>query len=58
MRFLVRMLLRIRWAYFHVSPAYTKLYVDEARTEAHFFHARTNSIHSNYTLRPPQDANQ
>ena len=47
-KFLIMTLVHLRWAYFHVNPAYTKFYMDEARTEAHFFHAKTNSLHSNY----------
>ena len=47
-KLLVTLLLRTRWAYFHIHPGYTKFYMDEARTEAHFFHAKTNSIHSDY----------
>ena len=46
MRYLLNILLRLRWAYFHLNPAYTKLFMDSARTEAHFFHARTNTLYS------------
>lgn len=50
--FLLRLLLALRWWYLHINPAYTKFYMDAERTEAHFFHAKTNSIHSNYTVKP------
>lgn len=50
-RMLLRALINVRWAYFHVHPGYTKLYMDSTRTEAHFYHLRTNSIHSNYRLK-------
>lgn len=49
---LLNLLLRMRWAYFHICPGYTKIYMDEDRTEAHFFHAKTNSLHSNFRARP------
>ena len=51
MKTLITLLLRVRWAYFHIHPSYIKFYVDEARTEAHFFHTKTNSIHSDYKSR-------
>jgi len=50
MRFLLKIFLKLRWAYFHVNPSYQKFYMDAARTEAHFFHAKTNSMHCNYSL--------
>ena len=46
----LNLLFRMRWAYFHAHPGYTKFYMDNARTEAHFFHARTNSLHSDYRI--------
>lgn len=49
-RLILKILINLRWAYFHVNPAYKKFYMDSARTEAHFLHERTNSIHSNYSL--------
>lgn len=33
---LLSVLCRVRWAYFHIHPGYTKFYADEAHTEAHF----------------------
>jgi len=50
-KFLIKALLKLRWAYFHISQSYTKFYMDSEKTEARFFHASTNSIHSNYVLR-------
>jgi hypothetical protein len=47
---IIRLLLRLRWAYFHVHPGYKKVWMDAARTEAHFFHARTNSLHCDYRV--------
>lgn len=47
---ILRVFLRLRWAYFHIHPGYTKVWMDEARTEAHFFHAKTNSLHSDYRI--------
>ena len=55
---LLKLLFRIRWAYFHIHPGYTKLYIDKARTSAHFFHARTNSLHSDYRIGPNVRAKQ
>lgn len=48
LRMVLRALFRMRWAYFHIHPGYTKVYF--SATEAHFFHARTNSLHSNYRV--------
>lgn len=50
-KLLLQALIHLRWAYFHISPFYQRFYMDESRTEAHFFHAHTNSIHSNYYFR-------
>lgn len=50
MNLLLRFLLSLRWAYFHVHPGYTKVYMDEARSELWFFHAKTNSLHCNYRV--------
>ena len=47
---LLSVLCRVRWAYFHIHPGYTKFYVDEAHTEAHFSHARTNTTHCDYEV--------
>jgi hypothetical protein len=51
---LLSALLRLRWAYFHIHPGYKKFYMDSTRKEAHFFHARTSCIHSNYSLTKPK----
>lgn len=48
---LVTILVKLRWIYFHVNPSYKKFYMDSSHTEAHFFHAKTNSIHSNLVFR-------
>jgi len=46
----LNLLFRLRWAYFHMHPGYTKFYMDSERKEAHFFHAKTNSVHSPYRI--------
>lgn len=43
-RVLIKTLIKLRWAYFHMHPGYVKFLIED---EAHFFHQRTNSIHSN-----------
>lgn len=50
-KFFLRLLFHMRWAYFHIHPGYVKIIVDEASQEAHFFHAKTNSLHCNYTIK-------
>lgn len=50
-RLSIKVLLKLRWWYFHINPLYKKFYMDSAKTEAHFWHVLTNSIHSNYTLK-------
>ncbi len=52
-RIILRMLISLRWAYFHIHPGYQKFYIDADRTEAHFFCARTNAMHPNYKLVTP-----
>lgn len=51
----VKLLLRLRWAYFHIHPGYVKFYMDREHKEAHFQHLRTNSIHSDFSFSDPVD---
>lgn len=44
---LIMFLVKLRWAYFHVSPSYIKFYVSNDSDEAHFQHVKNGSIHSN-----------
>ena len=44
----IKCVLKIRWAYFHVSPMYIKFSMD--KSEFHFQHRVDGSIHSNYCL--------
>jgi hypothetical protein len=47
--FIISLLLKLRWVYFHVHPWYVKIYLTE--TESHFYHKRTNTIHHNYSIK-------
>ena len=46
--------LKIRWAYFHVSPRYIKFYMTD--TEAHFQNAKTGAIHSQVIIQFNEDS--
>lgn len=46
-KLLIMSVVKLRWAYFHVSPRYVKFYMDSGHTEAHFQHVKTGAIHSN-----------
>ena len=45
---LIMLLVKLRWAYFHIHPHYVKFWMDSERTEAHFQNVKDGSIHSNY----------
>lgn len=45
---LLWLILRLRWAYFHVNPNYVKFKMSP--TEFHFWNKRTNSIHSDIII--------
>lgn len=52
----LRILVKLRWVYFHLHPGYVKFTVNAGDEEAYFFfffffHAKTNSIHHNYEVR-------
>jgi hypothetical protein len=44
---LIMFVVKLRWLYFHLHPHYQKFYMDSGKTEAHFWHSKTNTIHSN-----------
>lgn len=46
--FVIKVLLRIRWIYFHLNPLYVKFSMEG--TECHFWHRLTNTIHSDLRL--------
>jgi hypothetical protein len=49
--------LRLRWVYFRWNPAYTALILDagDGRTETHYYHHKTNSLHADmFVGRPPR----
>jgi len=48
--YILRFILSVRWAYFHISPSYIKFYMDSERTEAHFQHKKYGTLHSNYKV--------
>lgn len=51
---LLKIILRFRWAYFHVHPGYTKVWM--SAKEAHFFHAKTNTLHCDYRVAAQEKA--
>lgn len=54
--FLLKAFIKIRWAYFHVSPMYLKFYM--TADEPWFQHKRNGSIHCNYTIIDTGKVNQ
>ena len=48
MKFIITIIVKLRWLYFHLNPAYVKFYIDAERTEAHFQHRKDGSLHSNF----------
>ncbi len=48
--FLLKMVLKIRWWYFHINPNFIKFYMDSSRSEAHFQHIKTGELHCNYAV--------
>lgn len=45
---LITILLKVRWAWFHINPRYIKFYVTD--DEAHFQDQQTGMIFCNYTI--------
>lgn len=48
--FILKVLINLRWAYFHIHPSYIKFYVDENKTEAHFQHRKYGTLHSYFVI--------
>lgn len=48
-KLMIKLLLKVRWLYFHVNPFYKKFYM--SADEAHFWNSRTNTIHSNFSIK-------
>ena len=50
LRVLVKGVLKVRWAYFHLSPTYVKVVRDTKGKEVHFYNRKTNTLHCQYTV--------
>jgi hypothetical protein len=48
--FLLKILINIRWQYFHLHPHYLKFSMSSNSNECHFQHAKTGGIHSNIII--------
>lgn len=48
--YVLKILMLIRWTYFHVNPNYIKFYMGIDGTEAHFQRKKLGTIHSNYEI--------
>lgn len=53
MKLLITILLRLRWAYFHIHPGYKKVYFDE--NEYLFHHEKTNVLVADYRFCSPEE---
>jgi len=47
---LIKIYIKVRWWYFHISPMYIKFYMSSESDEAHFQHRKTGQLHSNLIL--------
>ena len=45
---IVKLLIKLRWIYFHINPRYIKFCVTHESREYYFYNTKYNSIHYQY----------
>lgn len=54
-KYLIMFFVHLRWAYFHLNPAYMKFTMSSESNEAHFQHKKHGTIHSNLVWKDIDD---